>query len=54
MKKLFGLLFVAGILAISACGSGSKEEAKKTDSLATPAVDTAAAHVVDTTAAPVK
>ncbi|MCX6232012.1 MAG: hypothetical protein NTZ33_10765 [Bacteroidetes bacterium] len=53
MKKLFGLLFVAGILAISACGSGAKDEAKKTDSLATPAVDTTA-HVADTAAAPVK
>jgi hypothetical protein len=52
MKKLFGLLFVAGILAISACGSGAKEEPKTTDSLATPVADTAVAPVADTTATP--
>ncbi len=31
MKKFLGLLFFAGIIAISACG-GAKEEAKTTDS----------------------
>jgi len=30
MKKIFGLLFVAGVIALSACG-GAKEDAKTTD-----------------------
>ena len=35
MKKLFGLLFVAGIIAMSACGSGAKDQAAaNADSLA--------------------
>lgn len=54
MKKFFGLFLIAGMLVISACGSGNKEEATTTDSTAAPVetVDTTTAPVADTTATP--
>ncbi len=54
MKKFFGLFLIAGMLVISACGSGNKEEATTTDSTAVQetTVDTAVAPVADTTATP--
>ncbi|NVN93744.1 MAG: hypothetical protein HXX18_00530 [Bacteroidetes bacterium] len=55
MKKIFGLFLIAGMLVISACGSGAKEEAKTTDSTAVmQAPADSAAVVADTTTAPVK
>lgn len=46
MKKVFAILAVAGVMA--ACNSGENKEVK-TDSAATPAVDTSKKAAVDTT-----
>jgi hypothetical protein len=58
MKKFFGLFLIAGMLVISACGTGNKEEGTTTDSTAVeqmePVADTTATVVEDTTAAPVQ
>jgi len=57
MKKIFGLFLIAGMLVISACGSGAKEEATTTDSTAvqeTAVVDTAAVTTDTTATTPVK
>ncbi|MEI6695230.1 MAG: hypothetical protein WCO13_04090 [Bacteroidota bacterium] len=55
MKKFFGLFLVAGILVISACGSGAKTEVPAdSTAVSTPAVDTTAVVADTTTAAPVK
>ncbi len=53
MKKFFGLFLIAGMLVISACGTGNKEEATAVDSTVVPentevVMDTTA--VADTTA----
>lgn len=55
MKKLFGLFLIAGILVVSACSSGNKDESATTDSTAVQetTVDTTA-QVADTTTAPVQ
>ena len=53
MKKIFGLFLIAGILVVSACGTGAKQDATATDSTAvteTLAVDTTTV-VADTTTA---
>ncbi|MFZ4740115.1 MAG: hypothetical protein ACOYLE_03005 [Bacteroidales bacterium] len=55
MKKIFGLFLIAGMLVISACGTGAKEEATTTDSTAvmeTPVDSTTV--VADTATAPVQ
>ncbi len=54
MKKFFGLFLIAGMLVVSACGTGNKEEAAAVDSTVAPVetVDTAVAPVADTTATP--
>jgi hypothetical protein len=53
MKKFFGLFLIAGMLVVSACGTGNKEEAATTDSTAVEqteqVVDTAAAPATDST-----
>jgi ABC-type glycerol-3-phosphate transport system substrate-binding protein len=52
MKKIFGLFLIAGMLVISACGGGAKQDATATDSTKvteTPVADTT--MVADTTAA---
>jgi hypothetical protein len=57
MKKIFGLFLIAGMLVISACGSGAKEDVAKTDSTAvqeTPSVDSTAVKADTTATAPVK
>jgi hypothetical protein len=54
MKKIFGLFLIAGILVISACGTGAKQEtpADSTAVMETPVDSTVV--VADTTAAPVQ
>ena len=55
MKKIFGLFLIAGILVISACGSGAKQEAPKdSTAVATPAVDTTVVKADTTATTPVK
>ena len=56
MKKFFGLFLIAGMLVISACGSGAKEEAKTTDSTAvkTTVVDSTMTKTDTTATVPVK
>lgn len=53
MKKLFVLSFVAGMLVLASCGSGTTSKAVKTDSVVEKkvAVDTTAKVVADTTKA---
>jgi hypothetical protein len=46
MKKFFGLFLIAGMLVISACGTGNKEEGTTTDTTAVDQME----QVVDTTA----
>ena len=55
MKKIFGLFLIAGMLVVSACGTGSKTDVTTTDStsVTTTTVDSTAV-VADTTTAPVQ
>jgi len=48
MKKIFGLFLFAGMLAVTACGSGAKEEVTTTDSTTVTEVTVDSTTVVDT------
>ncbi len=52
MKKIFGLFLIAGMLVVSACGTGAKDEAATIDSttvIETVVSDTAMAADTTTT-----